>query len=524
MMTLYPLVIPSLRLWLPLFNKLDLAVEWLEQGRSIVWGQILNLRTPVDEVRAVRPDLARELGQVSRDLEIAGIRGDNAPIGGSKQGSMTTLEDEAQAHRRLAKKYDKLLVEVRSIAGFEEFLLPKKLYSFHDATKYGPIVLVNVHQSRCDALIICKNDSLVRHVPLVSITHDDAENLRRSLISALKNAGVRDRADKPYHGIDHGTTPAEIMPTILAKLWEGVAKPVLITLGYIGTMVRKISLFVNCVRCSSTIMQNSLPSTPLPHISWCATGPLTFLPLHAAGVYDEPGDPRIYDYVVSSFTPSVTALLEACKRSTNASPSILAVSQPSTPGQSQIPGTITEINAIRLRANEDSRVFQWLNEDDATVEAVLLAMRQHGWCHFACHGIQNAQDPMKSSFALHDGPLELKTIMANSFASADMAFLSACQTATGDEKRSEESVHLAAGMLMAGYRTVFATMWSIGDTDAPLIADAVYSYLLQERRGNLDLEEHSLAAYALHHAVACLRSKEGEFAFVKWLPFIHIGV
>jgi hypothetical protein len=32
-----------------------LAMEWLEQGRSIVWGQVLNLRSPVDRLRAVEP-------------------------------------------------------------------------------------------------------------------------------------------------------------------------------------------------------------------------------------------------------------------------------------------------------------------------------------------------------------------------------------------------------------------------------------------------------------------------------------
>ncbi|KAJ6529941.1 hypothetical protein DFH09DRAFT_934658, partial [Mycena vulgaris] len=46
--------------------------------------------------------------------------------------------------------------------------------------------------------------------------------------------------------------------------------------------------------------------------------------------------------------------------------------------------------------------------------------------------------------------------------------LSACQTARGAKGLQEESVHLAAGMLLAGYRGVIATMWSIMDT-LPLI-------------------------------------------------------
>lgn len=108
--------------------------------------------------------------------------------------------------------------------------------------------------------------------------------------------------------------------------------------------------------------------------------------------------------------------------------------------------------------------------------------------------------------------------MSKSFKGADIAFLSACQTAAGDEKRPEEVVHLAAGMLMAGYRSVFATMWSIGDADAPVISEEVYAYLLEGGR-----MENGREAYALHHALEQLRAKIGEDAFERWVPFIHFG-
>lgn len=169
----------------------------------------------------------------------------------------------------------------------------------------------------------------------------------------------------------------------------------------------------------------------------------------------------------------------------------------------------------------DSRRFKWLNDKEATIGAVLNEMEQYGWCHLACHGIQHREDPTKSAFALQDGMLDLAAIMSKSFRSAEMAFLSACQTATGDEKRPEEAVHLAAGMLMAGYRTVFATMWSIGDRDAPVIAKEVYTRLMES--GGAE-EQKWPAAYALHAAVDVLREKVGEQEFVKWVPFIHVGV
>ncbi|KAJ7703440.1 hypothetical protein B0H14DRAFT_2230098, partial [Mycena olivaceomarginata] len=55
--------------------------------------------------------------------------------------------------------------------------------------------------------------------------------------------------------------------------------------------------------------------------------------------------------------------------------------------------------------------------------------------------------------------LTLSRIIQLNLPHAVFAYLSACQTATGEQKLQEESVHLAAGILLAGYRGVIATMW-----------------------------------------------------------------
>lgn len=80
-------------------------------------------------------------------------------------------------------------------------------------------------------------------------------------------------------------------------------------------------------------------------------------------------------------------------------------------------------------------------------------------------------------------------------------------------------MHLAAGLLVAGYPSVIATMWLISDYDAPLVTDKVYSHLVQD--GKLD---SSQAAKALHIAVAALRINTGVDNFYRWVPHVHIGV
>jgi CHAT domain-containing protein len=116
---------------------------------------------------------------------------------------------------------------------------------------------------------------------------------------------------------------------------------------------------------------------------------------------------------------------------------------------------------------------------------------------------------LKSALCLHDERLELSTIITKSFPCADFAFLSACQTATGDEKLSEEAVHSAAGLMLAGYRGVIATMWSIKDRNAPVIADHVYYDLFRDAE-----PDRTKAALALHRAVKQLRQRVGDSAFL----------
>lgn len=220
--------------------------------------------------------------------------------------------------------------------------------------------------------------------------------------------------------------------------------------------------------------------------------------------------------VASSYTPSITTLLNAHRAAARpANPQVLVVSQPSTPRQYPLPATLDEAKqAIDVLGTQR---ITWLNDSAATKSAVLDAIGTHSWVHLACHAVQ-AKDPMQSAFYLHDGPLTLAEIMQNSFTHTDLAILSACQTAAGDETLTDEVVHLAAGMLGAGFRGTVATLWSILDADAPVVMKELYEHLAM--RG-LKTED---AANALHLAVTRLRNEVGERAFLRWIPFVHFGL
>ena len=179
-----------------------------------------------------------------------------------------------------------------------------------------------------------------------------------------------------------------------------------------------------------------------------------------------------------------------------------------------------EVNAIQtILASTGCLPITRLNDQEATVAAVLHCMKECNWIHLACHGVQDATSATDSAFLLIDGRLTLKEIMKQSFSHTELAVLSACQTAKGDKNLRDEAIHLAAGMLVAGYGSVVASMWSIRDEDGPIIAEQFYKYLVKEGGGG-----GGRAAYALHNAVAHLRDVRGEKDFAGWVPFIHLGV
>ena len=236
--------------------------------------------------------------------------------------------------------------------------------------------------------------------------------------------------------------------------------------------------------------------------------------------------PRVFDYVVSSYTPSLSALLRSLETSNESqeSPNLLVVAQPNTPrpGLNPLPSVRGETACLKTLMPGDGHTF--LEDDQATVKSTLDGINQHQWVHFACHGSQNPHDPTLSGVELHDKALTLTDLMRTVADNAELAFLSACETAVGDRKIPEESAHLAAGMLAVGFKGVIATMWSIMDNDAPILVEAYYRKLIELRQAPNAVDGQTMAAYALHEAVKVLREHVGEQEIVRWAPFVHFGV
>ena len=249
-----------------------------------------------------------------------------------------------------------------------------------------------------------------------------------------------------------------------------------------------------------------------------------FLPIHAAGYYGtqhSQSGHTVSDFVISSYVPTLSILAPPPNPDTTPSDDfrLLAVRQPASDGLSRLPGVATELEHIRaVIRNSPSARTTLLEPSVGTVEEVLGLMKEADWVHFACHGIQDATNPTSSGLCLADRRrLKISDIIALSRPRGGLAFLSACQTAMGDERLTDEAIHIAAGMLFAGYGGVVGTMWSISDKHAPDVARDLYGQLFRDGKR----PGYREAARALHGAIGRLR---GRASFATWLPFIHVGL
>ena len=176
--------------------------------------------------------------------------------------------------------------------------------------------------------------------------------------------------------------------------------------------------------------------------------------MHAAGIYNAEGAESASDYLVSSYTPTITALLRDPPLRTD-SFKMMVVIQPKTPGQKPLPCTVDELR--KIEAHVPSKDLTRLVS--ASVEDVISHLPAISIAHFACHGQQNIQNPLESALLLQDGQLKVSQMMQEPMPDALLAFLSACETAMGDESLPDEAIHLGSTLLFAVFRGVVATMW-----------------------------------------------------------------
>ncbi|KAG1765047.1 CHAT domain-containing protein [Suillus placidus] len=441
------------------------AVELLEQGRTVIWTQMTRLRTPLDSLQT-RGDHAVTLVKKFRDLSSLL---DKPPANYPEESPRVDVEAEETRYRRLVEDWDRAVEEIRKIEGFSRFLLPPLFSDLQDAARDGPIIMLIASKLSCDAIIVPHKQ------PPTSIQLPT--NLEKLRILVVK----------------FQRTSSAVLTKALMELWDDVVRPVVENL---GGFARRGS-----------------------RIWWCPTSVFNFLPLHAAGEYRKHGQ-FLSQLYISSYTPSLTALIKARRHDRSLSVSFAAIGQNHPAGASFTLDCVEpELELVRnLLPPPPTVSFTKITSVDATKSRALRALQDNTWLHFSCHGTQAYKEPFKSAFLMRDQPLSLLDITQMDLSRHQFAFLSACETAVGDFQTPDEVVHLAAGLQFAGVKSVIGTLWKVNDSTVQRLVEAFYKNLCGDGVMN-----SKRASRALHRAVQSL-ARDKDMPLDQRIVFVHIGI
>jgi hypothetical protein len=101
------------------YDRLDLALQWLEQGRCLVWNQLNQLRTPIDNLCVRSSSLADHFVQVASALESYGTRSSSILSHDSTLQEHIHIQDLTCKHTILAAEYKQLL---KKFGNFQIFM------------------------------------------------------------------------------------------------------------------------------------------------------------------------------------------------------------------------------------------------------------------------------------------------------------------------------------------------------------------------------------------------------------------
>jgi CHAT domain-containing protein/tetratricopeptide (TPR) repeat protein len=148
---------------------------------------------------------------------------------------------------------------------------------------------------------------------------------------------------------------------------------------------------------------------------------------------------------------------------------------------------------------------------NATRERLLaLDWSQYRFIHIATHGIVDAQVPELSALilgsydargAVADRAVRVADVSLQTL-TAEVAVLSACETALGTQIRGEGLVGMSSTMLTRGARAVVASLWAVPDEIGARLMTEFYQHMLHDSMGPEEALGAAMRSMALRNSSA----------------------
>ena len=164
-------------------------------------------------------------------------------------------------------------------------------------------------------------------------------------------------------------------------------------------------------------------------------------------------------------------------------------------------------------AIELSKMFKTdpILEEEATIENVKKNAKSSDLMHFACHGIFDSKDPLKSGLKLYDGVLTAKYILENIKFKAELITLSSCDTGKNRIYLGDEFIGLTRSLLYAGTASIIASLWPVYSEPTQKLMISFYKNLKKGKSKLVSLQ------------ISQKEMIRDNFSFYFYAPFILIG-
>ncbi|KAG8743177.1 hypothetical protein FRC10_000322 [Ceratobasidium sp. 414] len=505
-------------------EDLELAISLLDKCRGLTWRQMLRALPPtelIEELAETHPKLGIPLRGYLRALHISSINNRAK----SKRDPKDT-QHEIDDHVAMAQRAAKLIAQVRLLPGYEEFMSPDPIKNLRVLAATAPVVMLVPDEKHTHLILLRSGDASLEHRTVDGLTQESAGTMARKIKSVIRGGG---RLARGYYEEPLVTeTLRDVSDTLLVEDGNSAERKFLSGQSQRSPartqqqLNQVLSTLWNTIGVSiKDILSLEHSSNSAPKVYLYSSGPITQLPIHAAGEYIRPEGESLLDYLVPSYIASLQNLsFPASAPGWDTPLRVLAISQPHTPGHNPLPAAKVEIETIRKHV-PPNQLF--LAENEAGDKMSLIS---GSWLHSrdnplvlhcACHARQNPYDPLSSSFYLHDGELKLSQLLGQRNNMPFLAVLSACETAAGDELRPDEALHIGAALnYLQGFQSVIATLWAMHDADGPVLAEALYKELFSTGR-----TDRADPAVMLRLAVNGMRAD--GVSLVRWVPFVHFG-
>lgn len=414
------------------------------QDQALTWGPALGTTAAAAHLRIGEFDQAAESLEAGRaQLLSATLRRDGADLariraaGGEdladryvsallRLGAAGREEVPDVAAQNAQEELESAVQRIRSLDGLGDFLLPLKAQDLQEVARQAEAIVLYLAEADPAGLAVVVGDSIEGTLP-----------------PGLSHAAAREHLQ--YLVAEPGS-PAHAAGLERACTWLGEA--------LCGVV-------------------DNIPPTDVPdgRIVIVRCGLLSLLPIHAARTAD---GRYLFDEYDVRYVANVEALRASLRSAGAPLGSAAIVAGPTPDAGEPLPYARFEAALVETALTRRGATVTQLRGPGAARTPVLDQLGTADLVHVACHAVTETDEPLTSGLVLAGRERLTLEDLERGRVTARLVVLSACETASTDQRLPDEVVSLPSSLLAAGCGGAIGSLWKVDDRATAILMLETY--------------------------------------------------